>query len=333
MQTSGAPLPRGLFYVAGDIADPAFTAAWRSKLDGDRQAERPTGGNVLFYLSTQPSQYAPAAQGLGAAGLAQGAGLAAAGGGKTFRPRPRQRPRTERPPARSLSTNATSTASIITWARRPSRTSWPSASATAFSSRCGTAATSTTCRSRRRNPSASRAAAPITRKPARCADMIQNHLLQVMATIAMEPSASFRADSVRDERSKLLRSIRIMTPDEIRDNTVAGQYGPARIGGEDVPGFRAGDRASTRTRRPTPMRPPPSSSRTGAGRACRSTCAPASGCPSGSPKSPSSSSRRRSPCSMATAMAGTAAQPADRAHPARRGHLAASFSPSVPARA
>ena len=70
------------------------------------------------------------------------------------------------------------------------------------------------------------------------ADMIQNHLLQVMATIAMEPSASFRANSVRDERSKLLRSIRRMTPDEIRRNAVAGQYGPARIGGEDVPGFR-----------------------------------------------------------------------------------------------
>jgi glucose-6-phosphate 1-dehydrogenase len=69
-------------------------------------------------------------------------------------------------------------------------------------------------------------------------DMIQNHLLQVMATIAMEPSASFQATSVRDERSKLLRSIRPMTADEVRQNTVAGQYGPASIGGKDVPGFR-----------------------------------------------------------------------------------------------
>jgi glucose-6-phosphate 1-dehydrogenase len=68
--------------------------------------------------------------------------------------------------------------------------------------------------------------------------MIQNHMLQVMATIAMEPSASFRANSVRDERSKLLRSIRPMNADEVRRNTAAGQYGPARIGGEDVPGFR-----------------------------------------------------------------------------------------------
>ena len=69
-------------------------------------------------------------------------------------------------------------------------------------------------------------------------DMIQNHLSQVMATIAMEPSATFRPNSVRDERSKLLRSIRVMKPDEVLRNTVSGQYGPARIGGEDVPGFR-----------------------------------------------------------------------------------------------
>ena len=71
--------------------------------------------------------------------------------------------------------------------------------------------------------------------------MIQNHLLQVMATIAMEPSASFSANAVRDERSKLLRSIRPMTPDEIRQNAVSGQYGPANIGGKDVPGFRQED--------------------------------------------------------------------------------------------
>jgi glucose-6-phosphate 1-dehydrogenase len=55
-------------------------------------------------------------------------------------------------------------------------------------------------------------------------DMIQNHLLQVMATIAMEPSAVFEPDSVRDERSKLLRSIKIMTPQEVAQYAVAGQY-------------------------------------------------------------------------------------------------------------
>jgi glucose-6-phosphate 1-dehydrogenase len=55
-------------------------------------------------------------------------------------------------------------------------------------------------------------------------DMIQNHLLQVMATIAMEPSAVFEPDAVRDERAKLLRSIRIMNPSEVPRYSVAGQY-------------------------------------------------------------------------------------------------------------
>ncbi len=69
-------------------------------------------------------------------------------------------------------------------------------------------------------------------------DMIQNHLLQVMATIAMEPSAAFSADAVRDERAKLLRSIHVMKPEEVAANTVPGQYGAGRVGGEEIPGFR-----------------------------------------------------------------------------------------------
>src|SRR5262249_27521621 len=55
-------------------------------------------------------------------------------------------------------------------------------------------------------------------------DMIQNHLLQVMATVAMEPAAAFEANAVRDERAKLLRSIKIMKPEEVPLNAVAGQY-------------------------------------------------------------------------------------------------------------
>jgi glucose-6-phosphate 1-dehydrogenase len=68
--------------------------------------------------------------------------------------------------------------------------------------------------------------------------MIQNHLLQVMGTIAMEPPASYEADEVREERAKLLRSVRIMKPEDVSKYAVAGQYGPARIGNEEVAGFR-----------------------------------------------------------------------------------------------
>ena len=69
-------------------------------------------------------------------------------------------------------------------------------------------------------------------------DMMQNHLLQVMATVAMEPSATFSADAVRDERAKLLRSIRVMKPEEVAANS-GGR--PVRAGASrrrGSPGFR-----------------------------------------------------------------------------------------------
>src|SRR5678815_2290979 len=55
-------------------------------------------------------------------------------------------------------------------------------------------------------------------------DMIQNHLLQVLATVAMEPSAVYEPNAVRDERAKLLRSIRILRPEEVPLYSVSGQY-------------------------------------------------------------------------------------------------------------
>jgi glucose-6-phosphate 1-dehydrogenase len=69
-------------------------------------------------------------------------------------------------------------------------------------------------------------------------DMVQNHLLQVMATVMMEPYTRFEPGPVRDERAKLLRSIRIYCHDEVLTHAVPGQYGPAQVGGEDLPGFR-----------------------------------------------------------------------------------------------
>src|SRR5947209_4749519 len=64
---------RGLHYVAGDIGDPGLYQSLAAKL-AEIESTAHTGGNVLFYLSTQPSQYAPIAQGLGVAGLGKGNG-------------------------------------------------------------------------------------------------------------------------------------------------------------------------------------------------------------------------------------------------------------------
>ncbi len=63
----------GLFYVSGDISDPGLYSRLRDRLAEVEQA-RHTGGNVLFYLSIQPSQYAPTALGIGAAGMGKGNG-------------------------------------------------------------------------------------------------------------------------------------------------------------------------------------------------------------------------------------------------------------------
>jgi glucose-6-phosphate 1-dehydrogenase len=55
-------------------------------------------------------------------------------------------------------------------------------------------------------------------------DMFQNHLLQLLTLTAMEPPATYKAESLRDEKVKVLNTIRPMTPDQIIDSTVRGQY-------------------------------------------------------------------------------------------------------------
>jgi glucose-6-phosphate 1-dehydrogenase len=69
-------------------------------------------------------------------------------------------------------------------------------------------------------------------------DMIQNHLFQLLALVAMEPPISFAADAVRDEKVKVLQAIRPMTPEQILDRTVRGQYGDGVIDGKPVPAYR-----------------------------------------------------------------------------------------------
>ena len=69
-------------------------------------------------------------------------------------------------------------------------------------------------------------------------DMFQNHLLQLLTLTAMEPPVTFSADAVRDEKVKVLRAIRPITPAVMHDYAVRGQYGPGTINGTLVPGYR-----------------------------------------------------------------------------------------------
>ncbi|MHC4551183.1 MAG: glucose-6-phosphate dehydrogenase [Planctomycetota bacterium] len=68
-------------------------------------------------------------------------------------------------------------------------------------------------------------------------DMFQNHMLQMMAMVAMEPPVSFEADSIRDEKCKLLRSIRPVTDDQVNEHFIRAQYGPGVVEGKQVPGY------------------------------------------------------------------------------------------------
>lgn len=81
-------------------------------------------------------------------------------------------------------------------------------------------------------------------------DMIPNHLLAVLAMIAMEPPISFDADEIRDEQAKVLRAVQPLTPEEVLTHTVRGQYAAGLMAdGSQVPAYRqeAGVAADSQT--------------------------------------------------------------------------------------
>jgi len=69
-------------------------------------------------------------------------------------------------------------------------------------------------------------------------DMVQNHLLQVLSLVAMEPPVSLEAEAIRDEKVKLLKSIRPLRPDDVPKQVVRGQYFAGQIEQQPVPGYR-----------------------------------------------------------------------------------------------
>ena len=104
-------------------------------------------------------------------------------------------------------------------------------------------------------------------------DMIQNHALQLLTMIAMEPPPTNDADAIRDEKLKVLRSLKAFTPESVARDVVRGQYrltAPAKLLSHCAPRCR-----------------------TGAGPACLSTCVPVNGWPAAMRRSSSISARYR----------------------------------------
>ncbi|MBL9127892.1 MAG: glucose-6-phosphate dehydrogenase [Verrucomicrobiales bacterium] len=69
-------------------------------------------------------------------------------------------------------------------------------------------------------------------------DMVQNHLLQVLSLMAMEPPVSLEAEAIRDEKVKLLKALRIWQPEQVPHQVIRGQYAAGTIGGEAYRPYR-----------------------------------------------------------------------------------------------
>ena len=69
-------------------------------------------------------------------------------------------------------------------------------------------------------------------------DMFQNHMMQLLTLVAMEPPVSFDAEHVRDEKVKVMHAIHPIAPAEVNQVAVRGQYGKGRLGSAEAPGYR-----------------------------------------------------------------------------------------------
>jgi glucose-6-phosphate 1-dehydrogenase len=231
-----AGFARSLHYCAGDLQNPDLYTELARKLDSIEKEQR-TEGNVLFYLSTQPSYYETAARGIGLAKLNQGRGF--------------RRMVVEKPFGHDLKSAQELNRHLqeVFPEQEIYRIDHYLGKETVqnvLAFRFGNGIFEPLWNRRYINHVQITAAESIGvegrgsyyQEAGALRDMIQNHLLQVMATIAMEPPSVFQPNVVRDERAKVLRSIHVPAAADVPNMSVAGQYGPGRVGNEDLPGFR-----------------------------------------------------------------------------------------------
>jgi glucose-6-phosphate 1-dehydrogenase len=226
-----------LNWITGTFDDPKTYEQLTSRL-GDVESARGTGGSVLFYLSVPPSQFPVIVDGLGDAGLTQESG-------ESFR-----RVVIEKPFGHDLASSADLNAEVhrafderqvfridhylgketvqnILVFRFANGIFEPVWNRNFIDHIQITVAESIGVEGRGR----------FYEEAGALRDIVQNHMLQVLSFVAMEPPASFAAEAVRDERGKALVSCRPLKPSDV----VRGQYAAGHAEGQTVKGYRSED--------------------------------------------------------------------------------------------
>ncbi|MDR7072285.1 glucose-6-phosphate dehydrogenase [Fictibacillus barbaricus] len=93
--------------------------------------------------------------------------------------------------------------------------------------------------------------APYYEKSGALLDMVQNHMLQMVMMVAMEPPGELKPEHIRDEKVKVLRSLRFFNEEEVQKNVVRAQYGEGKMKGETVPAYLNEDKVDPESKTET----------------------------------------------------------------------------------